>query len=815
MTITLKTNLNEKSVEDINNKSKRIGDFTIDRIGKKNTTNIYRDKGVIPVGKLGDGKVTQDDLDAQILHMDLCVTLSKSGMMRTNVNFDTVYKQLNEGRIGTKEQKELVYAYQEQILNVALRRSGETIDVNTTFIEKKELLDTLKENNYGDKKRDPDVKDYEIIIKKGVGKITYYDEREIEVLDSEGLPLIKNGKPVLEKKIVPIKTINFSIGSNNKVNFGIVNLHEVNRDGRTGPETWNDVLLETVKTPVIVAKAVEIEGPPTKVTVAVSLSKYYDELKTGEKKGGEINTYDRIKEKRNVIYKTMSEISYSEEKKLREETIKEDLLYSNQDIEKGLSSRKLNTRDKTRREVSREVDEFTKKIKGKNEETKGVFALKTIKGKGRGIDVDFSEVDSDFNTMISNVKKYFPEGIIREKHIEFIEEKRKEVKEGFMELAKKANNVEQFIQMSNESEVYGTYQVMLTNYTKYPLQYNIFKLKEVSENSARESVNETNKKKFEKYSISGTRDVIKIGEMLEDKKAHDLYSNISTKEIQREIDRYNINYTKVQEIASKRKELPLPVRTENGKTREDKKVQPAIVKMMPKKSPSQEELDDLKISVKESLTLSEMYIDWFNEGAKKSGIKKMLTGKNPTELFDKMGIDFWEALKDPTFMGKYEKKLFSKQESKEFREFEKYVKMRSYDLKTGFDMGFDLKKEEDLHVAVQLYGEGFIKDREKIKHDIKDTIWRINKDKVECGAFQIFVNKYHGKEKLVEDNIIGKKTESYMYDKNGQPSFLLTLYSTQRNQDTKEINKLLDQASKNEERKKNAKVNEKSFKRAN
>jgi hypothetical protein len=376
-------------------------------------------------------------------------------------------------------------------------------------------------------------------------------------------------------------------------------------------------------------------------------------------------------------------------------------------------------------------EEFNKKViqpflekYPKNEKIipRGFISTEELNGESTKFTVDLQEMDKDFDYMISQVNKNIPLEH-RKNHLELIETYRDYIKERIKSISKESKNAEDFLNNLNADKAHSIYLGLLTNYCNMPGEINIFETVYSSYPIASSLLkNNEDKKRLKKFKIEGSND-FNIQDMKNSlfKKDRELYYYLSAKLVDYAIDVIKNPYKQniAKSIPSKDKNIE-----DLSTKKEDKEVEKsAIVKMMPKKSPSQEELNALKKNIKTDPLIANLYVQWFNKNAEKQGIKKRLSMEKPTELFDKMGVDFWKSL-------------------------------------------IETSKSEKI----------------------------TSKEKIDCRAFQKFVNKYHGKKVLVEDNILGDKTKSYMYDnyksnKNEQPSFLLTLYNKQKNQNTKDIEK--------------------------
>jgi len=515
----------------------------LDGFIKEASGEEYRGLPIVARGKLGDGVVKEGDLEVQKSLMSYLKLLVELGEMKSETDISKIEKELNAGFVRTREQTKFTLEYQKY-LNKLMKEYGFTITGEPTNFEKNAAKLILEDLNYEEKLERFGPDDYTNEIKDGKGKITFYKEDEIwKTLEYE----IKDGKAV----------------------FGKTVMNQIEEDGVPGVETTRAVLMEMLKRFEMeermstvsreVPEPVVEEKNKTIITPAVSLSKRYNEVKEGKIRGGYIDRNSLVSEPREMIYSTMATISYENEQKMREGDMKGELLFNAIDTLNGLNRRRKSTLQK----FNEEAETFSKNYQSEEKSNRGIFVLEYKQGEGRGFDIDFSEIDRDFNIMIKKVKEKYPEEI-QQKHIEFIENKRSEVKEMFLTIAEKSESITQFEEMATGSHLYATYQGMLINYTKYPLQDNILEMKsarsEASKIAAGELL-EDNKyeKRFDFYSVSGVRDVIDLERMREGKIKlrrnreidYELYEKISTGLVEYEINLIKERYRELSLIERK------------------------------------------------------------------------------------------------------------------------------------------------------------------------------------------------------------------------------------------------------------------------
>jgi len=216
---------------------------------------------------------------------------------------------------------------------------------------------------------------------------------------------------------------------------------------------------------------------------------------------------------------------------------------------------------------------------------------------------------------------------------------------------------------------------------------------------------------------------------------------------------------------------------------------------------------------------AKLYLTWVNKNFEESGIKTKLEDMNDRAkhlLTDTLvGVEFWNALQEPDskmekLLSEYNKKIDVIDNPKLYYEFENYVRMRTYDGEGNYHLQLDsIIGEEKQRIAFQLYGRDFLQE----KIEFKETIDMVERDKIECGAFQKFANQNGYKPKLVEDNKIGTLTRAAMYNEDGVPTELLMKYSQMIRNNPEERSRLLEESAKNEQQRTQGRENvDKSYK---
>jgi hypothetical protein len=384
---------------------------------------------------------------------------------------------------------------------------------------------------------------------------------------------------------------------------------------------------------------------------------------------------------------------------------------------------------------------------------KDFFIKEKINGNIKA-EIDFKEIEKDFDKAREYVKENIKEEKFQKMHLGLIDKYEMEIKVKVIGLMEKSKNVMEFIDKINKDKVLGTYTSFLKNYLHMPDENNVFEMKtlvysvdnkivenidEIIKNASKH--NPTLSKEINKYTFESRDFVQKFIDLEKMKeKNSNLYYLFMYYFIPEDVKVFEKDTI---EILKSNKEINI----ESTKSEIERKTQPEIKQVgelpFPTKSPTAEETKAFKNELKGSSALTRVYQEKINEYLKENEpkTKKLIVdgmfGDNSekwlnhvagdkiwtimerekqkphtqNEIYQEIGKNIWEN-KNELDKGKF------KRGKSEFESFKKYV----LEQEKGFGTGkkYNLNNREEFNNAWKVFGGSFIERNVKQRIETKD-----------------------------------------------------------------------------------------------
>ncbi len=719
----------------------------------------------------GERILTSKDKGIFTSVLEHLVDLQKNGLFETKYDAEKLLEDFKKnGRI-TKEHEGLIKDYQKEYINRFLKENEEGIDITSSNQEKNFTKKVIENLNW---KKGKEIKrtlineklneKYEFeISEKGIGYINFYSK--------------------INDKYVITKNVAFDI---NEDRFN-TQLYRILEDGKMGIETFRGIIHINKK-----VQAANVQQPKQKVMIGFSMNGYYitkDTHPIHKLFSNETRRFDEPM--KDLSYEIQRQIMYGKSKIYMQpdEMVHK---YYNQSIPflslvgiKPVIKSYEKEMEQYKGEELKEKTKDEKKEKTKDEKKEiNFFVYGEIDPNTKNFEIDLNSlIDRDFDEMIRISRERGNK--TSDRHIELIENYRKQIKERIESIKKESGTVGEFMNKINRDDIVSLYPSLMKRFLNMPNENNYYNMRELTIASGnkdklsfigyeiiKRALDALEKEKPGTYKeiIDGYFDndrnkTAVVLDLVRLSKNTNLYESFmyhfmkeDLKSLQKVI--YN-NFNRGNLIPEEY--------VKSEMVEEDKKQN--TLKSIVRTSPNEEEVKNLKTKIMGNSLWKNIYQTYYEkEKGSKVDISKTFSVEDP------IMCEFWKMSENPkgSEIERDAKEYVYKKELESFKEFV---------IKTSEMMSKkqEIKTLDDFKKAWEIYGISYMdRDKNKLSRDeIERTIKKIESDPLWTGAYQFFHNKMN-KNKLKWDNIIGNRTRA-TYEENGNPSKTLIEFTKAMN----------------------------------